>query len=55
MKLDFQNISFETLREKSEAIVPLFDRGLATPEKALEVLRWSDQTEAVLAELESDF
>jgi hypothetical protein len=52
IRLDFQNISFETIREKSEAIVPLFDRGLATPEKALEVLRWSDQLPAVLAELE---
>jgi hypothetical protein len=52
VKLDFQNISFETIREKSEAIVPLYDRGLCTPEKALELLRWQDQTDAVLAELE---
>lgn len=50
--MDFDNISFETLREKSEAIIPLFDRGLATPEKVLETLRWQDQTDVVLAELE---
>jgi len=52
IKLDFQNISFETLKEKAEAIVPLFNLGLATPEKALELLRWQDQQPAVISELE---
>lgn len=50
VKLDFVNISFETMKEKSEAIIPLFDRGLATVEKVMEVMRWQDQTPAVLAE-----
>ena len=51
VKLDFQNISFETMREKSEAIVPLFDRGLMPPEKVMEIMRTPDQLSAVLAEL----
>jgi hypothetical protein len=52
IKLDFVNISFETMKEKAEAIVPLFDRALATPEKVMEVMRWQDQLPAVQAELQ---
>jgi hypothetical protein len=51
IKLDFTNISFETMKEKSEAVIPMFDRGLATPEKVMEIMRWQDQLPAVQAEL----
>lgn len=52
IKLDFVNISFETMKEKSEAVIPMFDRGLATIEKVMEVMRWQDQIPAVRAEQE---
>jgi len=52
VKLDFVNISFETMKEKSEAVIPMFDRGLATIEKVMEVMRWQDQIPAIRAEQE---
>ncbi len=48
LKLEFENVELETLKDKSEALLPMFDRHLVTPQKMLEMCGMPDQTEEIV-------
>jgi hypothetical protein len=52
LKLEFENVELETLKDKSEALLPMYDRALVTPEKMLQMCGMPDQTEEVQKRLE---
>lgn len=52
LKLEFENVELETLKDKSEALLPMYDRHLVTPEKMLEMTGMGDQTEEVRKRME---
>jgi hypothetical protein len=52
LKLEFENVELETLKDKSEALLPMYDRHLVTPEKFLEMTGMGDQTEEVRKRME---
>jgi len=49
-KLEFEDITFETLKDRSEAIIPLYQAGLITIEKALKILDMEDVLEQIQAQ-----
>jgi hypothetical protein len=52
LKLEFENVELETLKDKSEALLPMYDRALVTPEKFLDMTNMPDQKEEVTQRLE---
>lgn len=48
LKLEFENVELETLKDKSEALLPMYDRHLITPEKMLAMTNMQDQTEKIV-------
>jgi len=49
-KLEFEDITFESLKDKSDAIIPLYQAGLITIEKALKILDMEDVLEQIQAQ-----
>jgi hypothetical protein len=52
VKLEFEDITFETFKEKSEGLNPMYDRHLLTEEKYLEIMNMPDQVNEILARKE---
>lgn len=52
LKLEFENVELETLKDKSEALLPMYDRHLITVPKFLEMTGMGDQTEEVQKRME---
>jgi hypothetical protein len=52
LKLEFENVELETLKDKSEALLPMYDRHLITPAKMLEMTQMADQTEEITKYME---
>jgi len=48
-KLEFEDVTFETLKDKSEALIPLYQAGVIPLEKMLKLLDMEDVLEEVLA------
>lgn len=49
-KLEFEDVTFETLKDRAEAVIPLFQAGMIPLEKALKILDMEDVLEQMLAE-----
>lgn len=48
-RLEFEDITFESLKEKSDAVIPLFQAGLISTHKALELLDMHDELEHLIS------
>jgi flagellar biosynthesis GTPase FlhF len=49
-KLEFVDVTFETLKDRADAVIPLFQAGMIPLEKALKILDMEDVLEQMLAE-----